>query len=746
MDIRETIFLVESLFMLDEAIGLKNLIKTYGAKVAARFAIERDQAPPEVVADIDAQPGENDGEKVIAYLMTMDPNPRQTYTVWLVNRYLHGDFYIEDAARIREELAVFDRVKQRLANKDILKYSAADLYDAIQPFLKNEAPKTARSEEQELARRMHQPDQAKILYNDADLKVLVPLTKEASCYFGRSTKWCTAATNSQNYYHHYAKQGDLIVILFKKENRRYQYHYESNQFKDERDVEIDRGALLRAHPILLKIIGEDKFIRDLAQIGPDLFDPEALAKLQILDRDGIRAWRTRSWQQGKEATSTIVAQVGEGQFLQGTLVNGKIAELSGDGLRHQPGATAHFLNLLGVEPTDEFARRLASSFVYYQNGRYGSPKDVGEKVYELDIFTVYRVKNAVFVMSADREGKDHVSLRLNVEGSTITHLDYDDARLDDAMVADILNHLGLMVSETVEENLSGFHLFTTGKRFGPLDKVGVKETTLSDGKPLYRLGKRRQWVVGDQRGRNAVWLKGTTNGHLRVRLGYDRIAGEAIRFLVKKHGIKQVEDAVRYGVLNTENGAVADLDGFIALTGKPAFVKLNQWLMNEENLSFLRQHREAVTPQQVARIVAAFRPDATEPNWFQQTDVSHVFDLTIPEFTVHLPVANALICEALGVPMSKTVVNDLLKAIRRATAAVEAHTVGRFQMSGLAKTVWSHGGEGPLDEGFAALDAAMTALRRATNRQVEDRRANPEQYATDLSSRFAALNAFRKMR
>ena len=282
IDIREHITLIESLnlFMLDEAIGLKNLVKTFGEKVAARYATQSDHTPAEVQAAIAAQPGASDGEKVIAYLMSMDPNPRQAYTVWLVTRYLNGDYFIEDAPQIREHLTVFDRVKQRLANKDILRYSTGDLFDAIRPYLEANAPKSNASAERELAQKMHDPKQVRILYNDADLKVLVPLTKAASCYFGRSTKWCTAAT-SNNHHDHYSQQGPLIVILFKKENRRYQYHYESNQFKDERDVEIDRGELLRAHPILMQIIGEDKFIRDVENIGLSMFSPEALARAPV---------------------------------------------------------------------------------------------------------------------------------------------------------------------------------------------------------------------------------------------------------------------------------------------------------------------------------------------------------------------------------------------------------------------------------------------------------------------------------
>jgi len=46
--------------------------------------------------------------------------------------------------------------------------------------------------------------------------VIRPLTKEASCYFGRETKWCISATKSQNYFDQYTSEGKAFLFLLAK--------------------------------------------------------------------------------------------------------------------------------------------------------------------------------------------------------------------------------------------------------------------------------------------------------------------------------------------------------------------------------------------------------------------------------------------------------------------------------------------------------------------------------------------------
>ena len=83
------------------------LMKTYGEKLAAK--LDADTMPQETRAEIDSQPAGAPAAKLISYLSTLDPTPRKNYTQWLVVRYLSGGILLEDAERIIDVLAAFDR-------------------------------------------------------------------------------------------------------------------------------------------------------------------------------------------------------------------------------------------------------------------------------------------------------------------------------------------------------------------------------------------------------------------------------------------------------------------------------------------------------------------------------------------------------------------------------------------------------------------------------------------------------------
>ena len=47
-------------------------------------------------------------------------------------------------------------------------------------------------------------------------KVVRPLTREGSCYFGRETRWCISATQSRNYFDQYTQDGKAFFFLLAK--------------------------------------------------------------------------------------------------------------------------------------------------------------------------------------------------------------------------------------------------------------------------------------------------------------------------------------------------------------------------------------------------------------------------------------------------------------------------------------------------------------------------------------------------
>ena len=107
--------------------------------------------------------------------------------------------------------------------------------------------------------------------NSQQYRILIPLTEEASCYFGMNTEWCTAATNSHNYFNSYNKDGRLYIILEKKTNTRWQYHIQSGSFMDENDSPINVENFYKTHHEAAKAIAEDVVKNNnLEKISDDL--------------------------------------------------------------------------------------------------------------------------------------------------------------------------------------------------------------------------------------------------------------------------------------------------------------------------------------------------------------------------------------------------------------------------------------------------------------------------------------------
>ena len=196
---------------------------------------------------------ENDFWKIVR----ADPTSLQgkrigKYSKWMFRIYrdmvesvLKKRFVKEDLPKATEYLKDFDRYKSRLSmsQRDINSYdSLSDLYLAIKSFRDAEKPITPRDIK----------SGAEKVYEDERWLVVIPHTKEASCLYGANTQWCTAAREN-NAFKEYNENGYLYINIDKKNNCKYQFHFESNQFMDEADNRIKS-------PILSTIGATDKLV------------------------------------------------------------------------------------------------------------------------------------------------------------------------------------------------------------------------------------------------------------------------------------------------------------------------------------------------------------------------------------------------------------------------------------------------------------------------------------------------------
>lgn len=206
-------------------------------------------------------------------LESADPTKNKEYVEWLCQIWLYGNLKLEDLYKATEYLALYSKVKHKLKGDEKNIYSAVQstekyidtfngksqektrkvsklkinslqqLYQLIKPF---ENKPVTNSEKAKDVKK-----DAKKVYEDDTWVVVVPQTKEASCYYGAGTQWCTAA-KEYNYFDSYNKEGKLYININKKTKKKFQFHVESSQFMDETDSQIDLRDFFKGNVELKK--------------------------------------------------------------------------------------------------------------------------------------------------------------------------------------------------------------------------------------------------------------------------------------------------------------------------------------------------------------------------------------------------------------------------------------------------------------------------------------------------------------
>jgi hypothetical protein len=195
------------------------------------------------IHEIMKQPGIDAARRFIQWIARdIDPTPNSMYSVWIIQRWLSGDFrFLEDLYKITPLLETFGKAKPRLPieQRDIGKYTFQTLYRLVNSLTSDDTISNKEKDRKE-EERLISSGQATIYLNTSDVKIIIPNTEEAAVYFGKNTQWCTSAKRN-NQFAYYNRQGKLYILLFKKENKRYQFHFESGQLMDENDEELDKN-------------------------------------------------------------------------------------------------------------------------------------------------------------------------------------------------------------------------------------------------------------------------------------------------------------------------------------------------------------------------------------------------------------------------------------------------------------------------------------------------------------------------
>jgi len=144
-----------------------------------------------------------------------DPTQNKGMTSWLVGQYAQGKLRLEDLGTANETLTMFRRYAQRLeiSQRDLGQYqSLAAVWEAVIGFANDEEQRLSGKAQKAIDRDKAYAE-SRILRQDPDgFTIAVPLTEFAAKWWGRGTRWCTAA-DQKNYFWDYQKDAPLIVIV-----------------------------------------------------------------------------------------------------------------------------------------------------------------------------------------------------------------------------------------------------------------------------------------------------------------------------------------------------------------------------------------------------------------------------------------------------------------------------------------------------------------------------------------------------
>jgi predicted nucleic acid-binding Zn-ribbon protein len=124
------------------------------------------------------------------------------YLEW-VGKNLDVINFEENLSKLNEALTIFDKISTNLPITDLNQYkNVGELFNALSEYKNRQRREVKRVEG------------GNVVYEDDRFFVVNPLTHESSCYYGRGTKWCTAA-ESDTHFKRYNEDGKLFYILDK---------------------------------------------------------------------------------------------------------------------------------------------------------------------------------------------------------------------------------------------------------------------------------------------------------------------------------------------------------------------------------------------------------------------------------------------------------------------------------------------------------------------------------------------------
>jgi hypothetical protein len=183
-------------------------------------------------------------EEEINTIVQADPTSREgsagKYSEWLIKQYINSDAsyrsrFFEDLYKYTEALTVFHekKLRNKIKKNDI--NAIKDLWE-LQDIISEDEEEKYTALGFPDTKQLEASGEVEVVLRDTEMCIYWTKTHRANTILGTGTKWCTVPKSS-SYFDEYNEQGPLFILFMRESNKikRFQYHFESEQFMNERD-------------------------------------------------------------------------------------------------------------------------------------------------------------------------------------------------------------------------------------------------------------------------------------------------------------------------------------------------------------------------------------------------------------------------------------------------------------------------------------------------------------------------------
>ena len=219
------------------------------------------------------------GQALLWVIRLFKQNPNLTKSAMLIGiSDAAGQSTADQFHNIKKNLEIFFQQQRFMPEPDLNKIQSPEQLESVV-----EEARPAIEAHQKEQRYMNVEEGMEVFRNDSKWFITGVHNKGAACELGKGTDWCTAAPGLDYFGQYYESYDPLFFFEDKKTGERFQFHYGSAQFMDERDVPLEDEQKDQLHSLLKQTKAFEKY--DVIQAHDDMIiasyskDPQELEEL-----------------------------------------------------------------------------------------------------------------------------------------------------------------------------------------------------------------------------------------------------------------------------------------------------------------------------------------------------------------------------------------------------------------------------------------------------------------------------------